>query len=422
MPLAITLAVLIAAPFAVSPIRDAVTFEPLTEARLHLSPGYLAIAPISAGLDTLTLLGVRQHIALLVGVFIVYAGIRVWRLRTAPVEASAASRWRRSAPIREPAYAVFLLLAILVVYAIGALVPRPMAALALTPADLYLSADFHAHTRYSHDGRRGWEPENVRAWARGAGLDVVYITDHRTVQGAELGIASNPAQAGQGTMILQGIELGWRGEHVNVLGAERVYKGLATPDLRDVDEQSLALGSLLASREPVVIGTIPGHPDRLVPATGPGTAGMRAIEIVDGAPRGLDQSRLQRSRIAKLADSLRLALVTGSDNHGWGRTLPAWTLLRIPGWRGMNTDSLAYAIDRALRFGPGATRVVERRVAGEMNGGNPVELALTLPLVTWRMLTTLSGDERVAWIVWTWAVFLLVRLAARRRGHRAAAL
>jgi hypothetical protein len=249
----------------------------------------------------------------------------------------------------------------------------------------------------------------------------VYITDHRTVQGAELGIANNPTQAGQGTMILQGIELGWRGEHVNVLGAERVYKGLATPGLRDLDEQSLALGSLLASREPIVIGTIPGHPDRLVPANGPGTAGMRAIEIVDGAPRGLDQSRLQRARIARLADSLRMALVTGSDNHGWGRTMPAWTLLRIPGWRGMNTDSLAYAIDRALRFGPGATRVVERRVAAEMNGSNPVELALTLPLVTWRMLTTLSGDERVAWIVWTWGVFLLVRLAARRRGRRATA-
>ena len=402
-----------------SPIRDAVTFQPVSEARLHLSPGYLAIAPISAVLDTLTLLGVRQHIALLLGIIVVYVGIRIWRRRTASVSAPTASRWRRSAPVRETVYALFLLLAIVAVYAVGALVPRPMAALALTPADLYLSVDFHAHTRYSHDGLAGWEPEDVRAWERSAGVDVVYVTDHRTVQGAELGIANNPPQAGLGTMILQGIELGWRGEHVNVLGAERVYKGLTTPGLRDVDEQSLALASLLASREPIVIGTIPGHPERFVPATGPGTAGVRAIEIVDGAPRGLDQSRLQRSRIAKLADSLGLALVTGSDNHGWGRTMPAWTLLRLPGWRGMNTDSLAYAIDRTLRIGPGATRVVERRVAGEVNGSNALELALTLPLVTWRMLTTLSGDERVAWIVWTWAVVLLARLVAHRRGRRA---
>ena len=65
------------------------------------------------------------------------------------------------------------------------------------------------------------------------------------------------------------------------------------------------------------------------------------------------------------------------------------------------------------------TRVVERRVGGEANGSNALELALTLPLVTWRMLTTLSGDERVAWIVWTWAVFVLARLAAYRRGRRA---
>ena len=413
-PVAISLAVLLSAPFAVAPIRDAVTLGPVVEARLHLSPGYLAIAPLSDVLDTLTLLGVRQHIALLVTVIVVYALVRVWRHAPAFGSFEAPKRLPIH-PLREAGYATVLLLATAAIYAVGAVIPRPMAALALTPADLYLSADFHAHTRFSHDGRPGWEPEDVRAWQRGGGVDVAYIADHRTVQGAELAIANNPAQAGQGTMLLQAIELGWRGEHVNVLNAERVYKGLTTPGLRDVDERSLALASLLIGREPIVIGTIPGRPEQLVPATGPSTAGIRAIELVDGAPRGLDQSRLGRARLLKFADSLQLALVSGSDNHGWGRTVPAWTLMRLPGWRGMGGDSLSYAIDRTLRLGPGATRVVERRVAGELNAPSVLQLVLTVPLVAWRMLTTLSGDERVMWLVWAWGLYLLARLARRRR-------
>jgi hypothetical protein len=306
----VTLAVLVSAPFAVPPLRDAATLGGVPEARLALSPAYLGLAPISDVLDTLTLLGGRQHIALVVSAIVLYVATRVWRWRrAAPADgASRAARPSRfGGAVLEATRAALFLVALVVVYAVAALAPRPMAAIALTPADLYLAADFHAHTRFSHDGRPGWTPENARAWQRAAGTDVVYISDHRTVEGAERGIASNPAQAGQGTMILQAIELGWRGEHVNVLGAERVFKGLTTPGLRDVDEQALALSSVLVGREPMVIETIPGHPERAIAASGPGTPGVRALELVDGSPRGLDQSRLQRARLLALADSLRLA-------------------------------------------------------------------------------------------------------------------
>jgi hypothetical protein len=50
-----------------------------------------------------------------------------------------------------------------------------------------------------------------------------------------------------------------------------------------------------------------------------------------------------------------------------------------------------------------------------MNGANAARLALTLPLVTWRMLTTLSIDQRVMWIVWAWGLLVLGRLTARWR-------
>ena len=126
-----------------------------------------------------------------------------------------------------------------------------------------------------------------------------------------------------------------------------------------------------------------------------------AIEIVDGSPRGLAQTRRERARIVHLADSLNLALVTGSDNHGCGRAAPGWTLLRIPGWRGMGTDSLSRRIEQILRDGrKDATRVAERRTA---DSTTPVGHALRAG----RRLDDvrdLSPDERVMWIVWTWGI------------------
>ena len=413
----ITLLILIAAAFAEEPVRDAITLGPAPEAHLELSAGYLAIAPLSNVLDTLTLLGARQHIVVLVTLIILYALARTWRATREP-QIDGESRTFTGRILRELGYAGVFLATIVVVYAAAALLPRPMAALTAQPDDVILVADFHAHTRYSHDGRPGWDPADVRAWHRAAGFDAAYISDHRTVQGAELGIADNPPVAGLGEMILQALEVGWHGEHVNILGANRFYKGVTTSDLRDVDEQALRLASLLPGREPILIQTFPGRLDSVPLATGPQSSGVRAIEVVDGAPRGLDQTRILRSRIVHLADSVNIAMVAGSDNHGWGYAAPGWTLLIVPGWRGMRTDSLAASIEQSLRAGREATRVVERRIPGELNGGNPLELTLTLPIVVWSMFTTLSVDERVIWLVWVWAVVLAWRLTSSLRRRR----
>jgi hypothetical protein len=397
----ITLLVLITAMFTVDPIRDAATLTGVGEARLDVSPAYMSIEPISSILDTLTLLTVAQHILLLLWVIAGFVVWRVWRARS-----------RATTTVREVIAAFSLLLGIFLTYAIGALVPRPMAQLAVSD-ETVIAVDFHAHTKYSHDGRAGWSEDDVRAWQRGAGFDAAYITDHRTLEGAERGVASNPGVAGEGTMLLQGLEAGYKGEHVNLLSAGRRYRGVTTSDLRDVDEQSLMLANIIPATSPLLIETIPGNIEKVKDTTAQGMTAVQAIEIVDGSPRGLAQGRRDRDRIVHLADSLNLALVTGTDNHGWGRTAPGWTLLRIPGWRGMTSDSLSRRIEDVLRVTRrAATRPVERRVAG---GQNPVSLLLTPLLVPWRMLTTVSADERVMWLIWTWGIVLLARGFKRYR-------
>lgn len=403
LPGAVILAVLATAFAAIPPIRDAATLEPVTEAALRLSPGYLLMAPLSNVLDVVTLLSVRQHVALLLTLLGLY--VAWWGLRGGWIPHTVLTVRRGARIIARIGLAV---LVPVVLYGLAILLPRPMARLETAPD--VLAVDFHSHTKYSHDGRPDWSAEDNRAWHRDAGYAAAYVTDHRTFEGIHDGWANNPALAGDGTSLLPAIEVGWHGEHVNVLDAERMYRGILTPTLRDLDDEALRLASLIPANEPVLIETLPGRLDSLVAATGSGTAGLRAIEIVDGAPRGLGQTRRERARIAHLADSLNLALVSGSDHHGWGYAAAGWTLLHIEGWRGGSPTAVSTAIIATIRRGGhGSTRVVERYVA-HTDGAT---LPFTVPVVAWQELRTLSWDERVTWIAWT--LVLAIAHWARRR-------
>lgn len=401
-PLLISVAVLLSGGFAVQPVRDVASLADVAEAFLVRPGAYVALAPLSNVLDTLTLLSVRQHIALALGIIVVFLLSR----------GIAALLVRPRLPLRSDAIAAgVLVLAIVLAYVAAPMLPRPMANLEASDAHV-LRVDFHSHTSASHDGRGGWSAGRNRAWHSAAGYDVAYVTDHATVVEAEKGMAANPNPATEGVTLLQAIEVTWTGEHVAILGAQRMYKGLLTPNLRDVDEQSLHLASLLPGREPVVIWNHPRQLNRLPIASGPGSVGVRAIEIVNGAPDGMDEVRPKRAQIAALAESRNVALTGGSDNHGWGRTAPAWTLMRIVGWRGMQGDSLAFNIERVFREGGfRSTRVVERRVADP--GSSKLQLFATVFTVPARMLTTLSNDERFAWLLWTWGIFALLRWRRR---------
>jgi hypothetical protein len=407
LALAIIALLALSAAWAIDPIRDAATGGAVTEATLDRSAGYLLIAPISAILDTLTLLSVRQHVALVVTLVLGWAAWWWWTRREHDLAVSSKRR-----VVRLAARVGIALVTLVGLYAVAVLVPRPMAALRKDDLAI-LAADFHAHTKYSHDGRWNWEVEDVRRWHRKAGFDVAYISDHRTFEGAREGWANNPNQSGTETLLLPAIEAVWQGEHVNILDADRMYRGILDASLRDVDTEALKLASLVPGNEPVLIETIPGNLSKVVAAKGRGTPGVRAIELIDGAPRGLAQSRQQRARILDIADSANIALVAGSDHHGWGHAAPAWTLLILPGWRAAPPEEVSRAIAATLRSGGrGATKVVERYVA---NTDEAALVPFTVPLVAWGMLRTLSLDERVVWFAWIAALVLLARVRGLRR-------
>jgi hypothetical protein len=401
--LLLTLGLGVSALMPAGAVRDAASLGPLADARLERSLGYAALGPVSSMCEAMTLFSVQQIVGFTVWAMVLYIVSRILRRRPA-----------RAA--REAIYAIVAFVALLAIYALAVVMPRPMAKLVKTRGDI-IAVDFHSHTKYSHDGRPGWTAEDVRDWHTDAGYDVAYITDHRTVEGARDGTRLDAALVGQDskTTMLPGLEAFFHGEHVNVLSVGIRYGGLTTADLVSLDDTALAFASAIRNAEPVLIETIPGNLDMIIPHTGPGSAGVRAIEIVAGSPRGMTQVKRDHDRIVRIADSLDLALVAGSDNHGWGRTAPGWTLLRIPGmWRAYAPDSLANVIDDIIRqAGRQGTRVAERTTAS----ASPVALAFTMPVVVWTVMRTLSTSERFAWLAWIWIPAIAIWLIQRRQNQ-----
>jgi predicted metal-dependent phosphoesterase TrpH len=362
-------------------------------ATLHLPAAYVLLSPVCEGYDALTLLTLSEHGALLAWLLVMFGAFRLARRRRRRM-----ANVRRRAAHSEGLMVGGFMLAFIGWYAIGALVPRPMAAIALGDRD-ELAVDVHSHTSASHDGRRGFDAESSRRWHAAAGYAAAYVTDHRSFSGAVAGERGNPRRAGDGTVLLPGLESAAARSRILVLGA-RESMGLEHDGEAD-------LRRIAADTSVVVVLTTPASLARA-----PGLR-LDAVESSDGAPRGLMFTRRLAPEIARFARSRGLARVAGSDNHGWGRTASAWTVMRIPGWRAMSPAMLDGAIRSALRHPDGIVRVVERRSTPLPRSVGAI--AATPALIAWSVVTRLSMLERMSWLAWIWGATAIALLLARRR-------
>jgi hypothetical protein len=282
-----------------------------------------------------------------------------------------------------------------------------MASIALVDRDL-IAIDFHSHTEASHDGRSGFNAERNREWHASAGFDVAYVTDHQTFDGALSGARRNPALSGDGSVLLPGVELRDGDQHPILIGVDPKRMRITSPDW-----ESAAVEADGGPAPPILLLSLPGNIDRIPVDETNGPVHLAAIEAVDGSPRGMAQSAHERRAILSLAGQMHLAVISASDNHGWGRTAPAWSVMRIRGWRGMTPSELDIAIRRTIiDEGPRAVDVIERRTAPAPT--NQVETAAGGIMVAITMMRTMSVPERVSWIGWSWGLcFLSLRIARR---------
>ena len=429
--------VVLSALVAVPALRDAATHQPFPPATLHHQPGYLIGAPLFGLWDTLSLLTVSQHYAVLATLIVLYAAGRLVAARasrsesrtsadhTDPVRGSGSPTAPTAQPHRPPSHpplrrrlareallTAVALAALLAFYAAAALIPRPMAAIRLASPDL-VAVDFHSHTNHSHDGWSLFTAARNRAWHEAGGFHAAYVTDHYTWAGVDEALPANPPRAGDRTVLLSGMEVRLRDRHTNILGDQDRYDFALDSTRHHLDPDSIAAAHRRGAAPATLLYTIPGPLDQIVPL-GPGSpAGVIGVELSDGAPRGLEQVRSQRGEILTLADDLDLAVVAGANLHGWGRTVAAWSVMRLPGWREMSPDELGRAIQGTLhRERRRAVTVVERRMP--YHEGSAIKLAATVPLLLWSHFSTLTPRERVSWLAWC-AIWAAARAAYGRR-------
>ena len=416
-PLLVTCLVAASALTAVPALQDAATRQPFPPATLHQPCGYLLGAPLFGLFDGVSLLTLRQHYALVATLILLYLAHRLAAARTSRggSRTAAPGTPRPSLPrraAREALFAAAALGALLAFYAAAALIPRPMTAIRLADPDL-LAVDFHSHTNHSHDGWSRFTAARNRAWHEAGGFGAAYITDHYTWAGVDDALPANPVRAGERTVLLSGMEVRLRDRHTNILGDRSRYVFALDSTWHHLDPDSIAAARERGAGPPTMLYTIPGALDRIVPLAPGSPAGVVGVELSDGAPRGLEQARGERGEILALADSMDLAVVAGANLHGWGRTVPAWSVMRVPGWQGMTPSRLGGAIEAVLHAERRrAVTVVERRMP--YHDGSTVKLAATVPWLLWEHFRMLSMAERMSWLVWV-GVWAAARAAIRDR-------
>ncbi len=372
-----------------APLRDAALMQPVDNFFLQAGWGYLLLAPWMNILDLLTSLSTTQHAAMILTMLllpILITLVRSWSEKT-----------KLQLLIQTIKTAVISLVCIVIIYAIALFVPRPMTALIAADKDIVL-VDFHSHTNYSHDANRFFGSEANRWWHEQAGFHAAFVTDHKSYQGIIEGKRNNPAQAKGGVLLLDAIEAYHQTGHILALCATE-------NNARDDTYEWAPISEAISPCEPLLVQALPAPVADAVSVFK--QRRIEAIELHDGAPLGLQEIK-HRSQLLEKARQADLALVSGSDNHGWAYAANGWSALRIPGWQEMDADALALAITQLIREKRfHAVQVVERNML--LPAEHPLQHAAMPVQLLWHMFQTISLSERLSWFLWLSGLVFLTR-------------
>jgi hypothetical protein len=372
-------------------VQDASTGVSPSGVTLELSPVYVVTSPLSRTLDALTLLSNPQSITAFTTVALIAIAFLALSRR------KKSFRWWSMRLI-------VLVLTIALVEAAVAFLPRPMARLHVSDPNTVV-VDFHSHTGASHDVRKSFDHEDNREWHFSGGFNAAWITDHVAFAGAVSARPRNPKRAGDGLSILTGVE----GRYHKIMST--IMLGIDERDSALLNKRgNLLPGALIRGRAPYTIVALPNRNlDSVTAQTLDSIPRFAAIELIDAAPRGLGQFDREELRVRNIARDLGLTLVAASNNHGFGRAVAAWNLLRIPGWQNLAPDQLAASIEDNLHQ---TQPVIIMRTRPRTYGAS---LPATLPVIAYQTLGSVTVPERVSWLFWIWGIALLGSLFRRRR-------
>lgn len=395
-PALLSLAVVLAGGRA-SPIVDSRDQAAPDGVSLELPVAYVAMSPLSRVLDTLTLVSNPQTAALLITIAVlVLFALLVTR-----------SRSPRRTRMRMLIGVGIVSVAIIILEAMVILMPRPMARLTVADSNVVI-VDFHTHTRASGDANQRFTAGDRRNWHRDGGFNVGYITDHVRFGGAVEAARDNPARAGDDVSELSAVE----GRYHGIMST--IMLGLTVADTILLDGKGHLLPGMPSSRrEPVTIVALPNRNlDSIAAKPEDSIPTFTGLELIDAAPRGLGQLDREEDNIRGIATSLRLLLVSASNNHGYGRAVASWNLMTIPGWRDLSPDSVGRLIERPFRERQLGAVTIVKRLRVRTHGPGVI---LTFPVAFWNMIASLTLAERVVWLSWIWATWVIAGMLSSRR-------
>jgi hypothetical protein len=395
VPLALTALVLGLAGRA-SSVVNAFDGPPPVGVRFELPTAYVTTSPVSRTLDVLSLLSIPQSVWLLcVFALLVLASI-AWSAR------ADSSRLIGRRLIRA---FIFIFVSVAVMEALVILLQRPMAKLTVGDPEI-VRVDFHSHTRASHDAYQRFTSERNREWHQSGGFDIAFITDHVKWGGAIEAHPRNPARAGERVSLLTGVEGHYHKVSTIMLALTQADTAILT------GWGELNHGAPSIGRAPVTIAALPGPIDSVAAAVSETFPEFTGLELIDAAPRGLGQLDRQEDSIRAIARRNHLLLVASSNNHGWGRTVAAWNLIRVPGWRELPPDSVGRLLETPFRLRDTSAVTIVKRLRPQTHGMN---LPLTFPIAAYQTIGGLTWPERSVWLVWIWLTTLVVALKRRAR-------
>jgi hypothetical protein len=394
VPASLTLVVGLAHAAGLAPLTDPVTHASPPGLHLAIPQWYLLFAPFFTLWDGASMLSMRRLVGLLIGLAVLYVFNRGWRAFARPELLSA----RRELALL--GLSLCLLFGFLLV---GAIWHRPMLSLAgVEPGQLVV--DFHSHTNLSHDVRNtlmgGFDVEAARRWHARAGFDVLFITDHNTVDG----LTAHRPGSQQHPALCPGIEVSAWHSHIVLLGDtlpvdQSKYNG-SLPALLSLLQISDSLyGALSVASLPEYRKNLWDRLDTLA------MAGLDGFEIVNAAPKANELSASDRDSVVRFARSRNRFVVGVSDSHGWGATSMVWNLVRIT--RPERESDVCRAVLHRLHDGFAAVQVIERK---RLRPDDWWPMWLTPVGLVWEIWRTMGWQLTLAWLGWIWGVALLLPL------------
>ena len=383
-------------------VRDAATSGFVPGFHMVYPFWHLALTPLSAMADALTVLDVFEMAVVILWVFAFIAFLPGARRKYFAFSAAAAMM----------AWTIF-----------G---HRPPGRLIHDDPDVLL-VDFHSHTSLSHDGRGSFSTEANRLWHWKQGFDAGFITDHNTIEAARKAMSDSDGNWRRiGYRSMQGEEVSLFHAHPIVLGnRDHIFN-------KNFDGRPQAILNVIreAHRQgALIVDSLPDYwlrhwdeeTDRRSKngRNNGGTVqdfvgwGMDGFEIINSAPKALCFPAAKRRLIVEFCRKHDLFITGVSDNHGWGTATAAWNAVRIPGWQAMDPETLQAQILSLLKIKKFAAVQVLERVRFAPQGW--IQIALSPIGIAWVYLRSLQPGQRVVWVAWIWGLMFLGKSARALR-------